>query len=122
MRIGTAQMCARVARRLGSSLGLRGAGLAQKLRHGSGKLPRRVRLSARVLERAEAQLADPRLAALCDPGLIRPHYRICMRYLSRCNRGAAFRAWFKGIAAQLALAFLAMVVIGAVITQSRGQW
>ena len=121
-RIGIAQMCARVSRLMASRLGLRGVNLSQKLRQGRGKLPRRVRRAAAELERAEALAANPRLARRCDPARVEPHYRRCLRYLSRRNRGAALKAWLLSLAAQLALALLVMLALALVITRARGFW
>ncbi len=105
------RMAERVAELMEERLRIKGQGLAEKLRNGGRKLPRKVRLAAESL-RASAELAqNPKLLLQVDQEATAQAYDTCLRYLGklkgRTRRGdAAIR-----LATSVAFSLLAVAAI-----------
>jgi len=91
------QMAARVADLLEARLNLGGATLADKLRRGGRRLPRKVRREATYLADAARIANVPRLMFQIDPHRVRLAYDACLRHLKPL--GAAERR--KALAMQM---------------------
>jgi len=100
------QMAERIAELMEERLGVRGNGLADKLRRGGRKLPARVRAEAELLAEAAAQADNPKLLARLDHARIARAYDQCLKHLRRA------RIWERRADAVLSLAGrLALIVI-----------
>jgi hypothetical protein len=80
------QMADRVAAMMEERLGVRGDGLAEKLRRGGGQLPREVRAEAQWLADAMAMADNPKLAARLDQARAAQAYDTCLRHLRQARK------------------------------------
>jgi hypothetical protein len=76
------QMADRVAALMEERLRIKGSTLSQKLRKGSGLLPRKVRAEARELARFSVMAQNPKLLMQVDESRVAEAYDICLRYLN----------------------------------------
>lgn len=107
------QMADRVAALLEERLGLRGDGLAAKLKRGGRQLPRAVRSEAEWLARAAAMAENPRLAVQVDQARAAQAYDICVRHLRQArkwDRRGEMAITVMGRVAVILLATAALVV------------
>lgn len=86
------QMAARVAELLEARLNVGGSTLADKLRRGGRRLPRKIRREAAYLAAAADQARVPKLMAQVDHARITQAYDACLRYLKPLGAGARRRA------------------------------
>ena len=80
------QMADRIAALMEARLGVRGDGLAAKLRRGGRKLPAEVRAEAELLAEAAAQAGNPKLLMQLDHGRIAKAYDVCLKHLKQARR------------------------------------
>ena len=111
------QMADRVAGLLEERLHIRGTGLAEKLKRGGRRLPRKVRQSALLLAQAAQMAQNPKLLIQIDEGKVAEAYDRCLRYLGPL--GASGRRWFilQSMVAQIAFGLI--VVIGGALLLAR---
>jgi len=90
-------------------LGASGDTLEQTLRHRGRRLPRKIRLAAEKLARAESMAGHPRLRMLLDTADVERSGRLVVNHLRPL--GASERRWrlFLSIAASMSFAFLVTV-------------
>lgn len=80
------QMADRVAALMEERLGVRGDGLAAKLRRGGNQLPRDVRAEAQWLAEAAAMADNPKLLARLDQARAAKAYDTCLRHLRQARK------------------------------------
>lgn len=113
--LSVSQMADRIADLMGRRLGVRGRGLADKLRHGAGKLPREVRAKTEMLAEADIMAMNPRLYSRIDHEGIERAYLACERYFSHLpgRRGRLLQETLASIALSLlgvgALVFMILI-------------
>ena len=104
------EMAARVAALMQSRLGIPGRDLAEKLRRGGRRLPRRVRQAAGHLAHMAALADHPRLMRRIDAGQALAAYGTCLDHLAPIGRGARLRGRLASLGASVGFALL---VVGA---------
>ena len=114
------QMAERVAGLMQERLGVRGKGLAGKLRRGRRALPRKLRPEADLLAAAEAQAENPKLALQLDDARIAQAYDALVRHLSPMGRSDRRVAMLRSAAASAALALLVVAALFIAIAAWRG--
>lgn len=102
-------MTDRIAQLMEERLGLRGKGLADKLRRGGRLVPRQVRAAAAVLAQAQAMADSPRLSMQIDEGQVAAAYDTCLRHLSALPPASG---WGDYALASLRSAAFAVLVVG----------
>ncbi|MCV2865165.1 hypothetical protein [Defluviimonas sp. WL0075] len=102
------QMADRVAGLMGDRLGVRGRTLAEKLRRGRGRLPRRVRKQAEFLVRAVEEAGNPVLYARMDHARVAQAFDACVRYLRPIGARQRWVNRLLDLAAQMAFIALAI--------------
>ena len=107
------QMADRVAGLMEDRLRLRGAGLAEKLRSGGRRLPRKVRAAAEELATAAHMSQNPKLLLQIDEGRVAEAYDICLRHLAPLGAANRRKGLIGSVAAQVAFGLI--VLAGAVI-------
>ncbi len=95
--IAIRQMVDRVDALMEERLHVRGHDLADKLRRGGRRLPRRVRAAARDLAQAGEMARNPRLLMQVDFGKVSADYDICVRHLTSVDRKARLLAATMGL-------------------------
>ncbi|MCV2868371.1 hypothetical protein OEW28_06985 [Defluviimonas sp. WL0002] len=100
------QMADRVAELMSNRLGIRGRTLADKLRRGGRRLPRRVRKQAEYLSRAVDEAANPALLARMDQERVAAAFDACLRHLQPIGAGQRWYNRLMDFAAQLAFVIL----------------
>lgn len=118
--MATQQLADRVAQLLEDRLGIRGQGLAEKLRRGGRLLPRRVRAEAAYLARACEEARVPKLALRLDHEHITRAYDICVRYLKPLGAGARRKAMLLNLATSLAVVLIGTFALVLVVLVWRG--
>lgn len=106
------QMADRVAGLMEERLGIRGTGLAEKLRRGGRHLPRSVRAKARELADFAEKARNPKLLMQIDQARAAECYDVCLRYLT-AQRAGSVR--LRALVQVLTTVALGLVVLGAVI-------
>ncbi len=114
------QMARRVAELIEDRHGIRGAGLAEKLRKGGRVLPRAVRAQAAVLAQAADMAANPKLALQIDQGEVAAAYDVCVRHLGGIDAGARRRGVVVGMLTSVAFSLLGVALILAAVLYWRG--
>ena len=114
------QMADRIAALMEERLGARGATLADKLRHGGGKLPRDIRAEAEFLAESAAQAANPTLFVRLDHARIATAYDTCLRHLKATGRGALRRGMLMDMLARIALIVLVVAGLALAFAAWRG--
>lgn len=118
--MATQQLADRVAQLMEDRLGIRGQGLAAKLRRGGRLLPRRVRSEAEYLARACEEAKVPKLALRLDHARITRAYDACVRYLKPLGAGARRKAVLLNLATSLAVVVLGTFALVLVVLVWRG--
>lgn len=103
-------MTDRVAQLMEQKLGIRGKGLAVKLRRAGRLLPRQVRAAAQYLVQASDMANSPRLAMQVDDGQVAAAYDACLRHLSALPDA---NGWGGHMLASLRSIAFGLLVIGA---------
>ena len=114
------QMADRVAALMQERLGLRGIGLAEKLRKGGRLLPRRVRAAADRLAEAAAMAQNPKLLLQVDEAMVAQNYDICIKHLGGMNAWSRRRAAMAGLAGSIAFSLLVVAALVVAVLVWRG--
>jgi hypothetical protein len=114
------QMADRVAGLLEQRLGVRGNGLAEKLKKGGRRLPRKVRGAADYLAEAAHMSQNPKLLLQVDENRVAEAYDICLKHLGGIDRGAARSGLWSGIWSSILLSLLAVALLVAGVLVWRG--
>ena len=114
------EMAGQVADLMEARLGLRGKGLADKLRRGRRILPRRIRREAEVLVRAAEQAQVPKLQVQLDQTRISAAYDACVTYLKPLGAAARRRALFLDMLTGIGIAIFAAMALVIAIVAWRG--
>lgn len=114
------QMADRVAQLMEERLKLRGQGLAEKLRRGRGRLPKRLRDAAAVLSEAATLAQNPKLQARIDHEMVAAAYDSCLRQLGRVNAGERRKTAALNILASAAFSLLLLAALVAGLLYWRG--
>lgn len=114
------QMADRVAQLMQDRLGLKGKGLADKLRRGGRSVPRRLRSAAVLLAEAEELSHNPRLAYQIDPAKVAEAYDTCLSQLGAGGRGGRLATWAVNRLASIVLSLLLLAALIGLILRWRG--
>jgi hypothetical protein len=114
------QMADRVAALMEDRLSIRGANLAEKLRLGGGKLPRRVRAAADTLAKAADMAQIPKLMVQVDKRAAQVAFEVCNRHLAGLKLWSRRRAKTENWALSLITSFLVLAALVAAILRWRG--
>lgn len=106
------QMADRVAALMEQRLGVRGNGLAEKLRRGGRRLPRKVRAEAQELADFAEKAKNPKLLVQMDQARVAACYDGCLRYL-RGLQGSS--ASLRVLVRVLATVALGLLLVGGVV-------
>lgn len=106
------QMADRVAGLMEQRLGIRGNGLAEKLRRGGRGLPRGVRAAATELADLAERAQNPKLLVQIDQSRVAACYDICLRHLSAQRAGSAA---LRTVARIFATVVVGLLVVGGVV-------
>ncbi len=106
------QMADRVAELMEARLGLRGAGLAEKLRKGRRVLPRRVAAAAETLAAGAAMAQNPKLLLQVDQEALAAAYDLCLKHLNGVDGRARRRG---GVVNMLATSAFYLLVVAAAL-------
>ena len=111
------RMAERVAELMEERLGIRGEGLAEKLRKAGRSLPRKLRLAAEKLN-ASAELAqNPKLLLQVDQEATAQAYDVCVRYLTKLKTHKRHGTRALWLAANVA--FVVLLIAGAALAVMR---
>lgn len=105
------EMAGQVADLMEARLGLRGEGLAEKLRRGRRVLPRRIRREAAYLVRAAEQAQVPKLQVQLDQIRISAAYHICIGHLKPLGAKERRRAVVLDMLTSVGTAVFAAIVL-----------
>jgi hypothetical protein len=106
------EMAGQVADLMEARLGLRGDGLAAKLRRGRRVLPRRIRREAEFLVQAAEREQMPKLQVQLDKTRIADAYEICIGHLKPLGAKERRRTLFLDMLTGIGTAvFVAMVLV-----------
>lgn len=114
------QMADRVAGLMEDRLRIRGTGLAEKLRRGGGKLPRKVRAAAERLADAAHRSQNPKLLLQIDEGAVAEDYDICVRHLSPLGAAARRKGMLAAFVAQVAFGLVVLAALVLIVMKARG--
>lgn len=107
------QMADRVAALMEERLGVRGKGLAAKLKRGGRLLPQRIREEATLLADAAYKVQNPKFLLLIDDERVALAYDACVRHLGRVS------IWERRLGAVLgtvaSISFSLLVVAGVTL-------
>jgi hypothetical protein len=106
------QMADRVAQLMEARLKIRGKGLAEKLRHARGAMPRRVQAEAAILAKYAALTQNPKLLSQVDQNRVAEAYDACVRHLNGVGRAERVRSATLGIASSIVFQ---MLLVGALL-------
>lgn len=106
-------MADRVAQLMEEKHGIRGKGLAAKLKRGGRLLPRQVRGAAQSLVQAADMANSPKLAMQVDSGQVAAAYDACLRHLSALPAASGWGA--HALSSLRSIAFAVLVIGAAVI-------
>ncbi|MGB3316249.1 MAG: hypothetical protein WBB85_17745 [Albidovulum sp.] len=115
------EMAGQVADLMEARLGLRGDGLAAKLRRGRRVLPRNVRREAEYLVRAAEKAHLPKLQVQLDRARIDSAFEICMGHLKPLGVKARRRALFLDMLTGFGTAVFAVIVLVVIVLAWRAQ-
>lgn len=107
------QMADRVAALMEERLGIKGTGLAAKLRRGGRRLPRKVRTAAEDLAEAAHMSQNPKLLLQVDETRVAEAYDLCLRHLVTQRRTGVWAAAGRSLAASLVV--LMVLVAGVAV-------
>jgi len=111
------EMAEHVARLMENRLGIKGDGLAEKLRRSKGRLPRRVQRAAQALAEAAVLAGHPKLLPQIEMEPLRAAYDLCRRHLGARGQGGAGVVVLR-ILSTLAAGALALVALWLVATSA----
>lgn len=114
------QMADRVSGLLGERLGVKGKGLADRLRQAGNRLPSGIRAEARYLDTAAAQARNPKLLVQIDDRRVAEAYDACVTYLASVDRAARRKALLMGIASSIAFSIFAVGLLVLAVLYLRG--
>jgi hypothetical protein len=114
------EMTGQVADLMEARLGLRGDGLADKLRRGRRVLPRRILREAEYLVRAADQAQMPKLQVQLDQARIAAAYEACMAHLKPLGAAARRRALLLDMLTGIGTAVFTVIVLVILIIAWRG--
>ncbi|MBD3765322.1 MAG: hypothetical protein IE927_11510 [Rhodobacterales bacterium] len=114
------QMADRVAGLMEERLAVRGTGLAEKLRRGRRRLPRRLRAEAQLLAEAADLARNPRLALRIDQERVATAYDALVRHLGALGRAERRRAVALSMLRGVAFSLLAVAGLVAAVLAWRG--
>lgn len=105
------QMADRVADLMQERLGVKGATLAEKVKRGGRKLPRKVRDEAEYLSLAAAQAVNPKLYLRLDHERIAQAYDICVKHLVGVRRWERRQEAFMRVFGRIALILVTVLAL-----------
>lgn len=114
------QMADRVAGLMEERLRVRGTGLADKLKRGGGKLPRKVRASAQALAEAAHMSQNPKLLLQIDESRVAEAYDVCLRYLGPLGSGSRRLLRVQSTLARIAFALIVVAGGAFLVMRWRG--
>lgn len=114
------RMADRVADLMESRLKVNGKGLAEKLKRGGNKLPRKVRVAASELAKAAELAKNPKLQMQLDHAALARSYGLCMRHLGELQKWDRRRALAEGWLLSLLTSLLVLGALIVVILRWRG--
>jgi hypothetical protein len=117
---GILQMADRVAALMEERLGVRGDGLAAKLRRGGRKLPSAVLAEAEHLARVAAQAENPKLLAQIDQARAARAYDACVRHLKQARKWDRRGDMLLGVLGRAATILLATGAVAVGLAWWRG--
>lgn len=113
-------MADRIAALMEERLGVRGEGLAAKLRRGGRKLPAEVRAAAELLAEAAAQAGNPKLMLRLDHGRIAQAYDLCLKHLKQVPAPGGWADRMLAVTGRLAFILLAAGAVALGLAWWRG--
>ena len=114
------QMADRVAGLMEQRLGVRGNGLAEKLRRGGRRLPRKVRAQAQELADYAEKAKNPKLLVQIDQARVAACYDGCLRHLSGLGGGSATLRVLVRVVVTVALGLLLVGGVVLLVQQLQG--
>ena len=106
------QMADRVAQLMEARLRIRGNGLAEKLRHARGMMPRRVQAEAAILAKYAALAQNPKMLPQVDQHRVAEAYDTCVQHLNGVGQIERVRSMALGIASSI---LFRMLVVGGLL-------
>lgn len=107
------EMAEQVAGLMEQRLKIGGKGLAEKLRRGKRRLPRKVRKAVAHLAEAEGLARHPKIGMMLDQSQLAAAHDTAIRYLKPLGGGERLKAGLLGVGGQIALGLL--VVAGGTL-------
>ncbi len=118
--ISIQQMAERISALLTERLQIKGQDLADKLRRGGGRLPRKVRVAAQELATASEQSYNPKLLLQINEEKVAGNYDICVKYLTSLNKGYRIRGVLLGLSTSILFSLVAVVGLVLAVLVWRG--
>ena len=115
------QMADRVAGLMEDRLGIRGNGLAEKLRRGKRSLPRGARAAAQELADLAEKAKNPKLLVQIDQAHVAACYDTCVKYLSPLRPVSARMTVLIRVVSTVALGLLVLGLVLLLVQRLRGQ-
>lgn len=114
------QMADRVAGLMQEKLGARGPGLAEALKRGGRRVPRKVREAATRLAEAAHMSQNPRLLLQVDEAQVAQDYDLCVRHLSGIDVGDRMKGALLGVAGSVFVSLLVVAALAYAFAAWRG--
>lgn len=118
--ISIQQMAERVSILLTERLQIKGQDLADKLRRGGGRLPRKVRRAAQEIATANELSYNPKLLLQISEEKVAENYDICVKYLTKLNKGYRLRGVLLGLSTSILFSLVAVVGLVLAVLVWRG--
>jgi hypothetical protein len=118
--ISIQQMAERISALLTERLQIKGQDLAEKLRRGGGRLPRKVRQAAQELATASEHSYNPKLLLQINEEKVAANYDICVRYLTALNKGYRIRGMLLGLSTSILFSLVAVIGLVLAVLVWRG--
>ncbi|WP_022705271.1 hypothetical protein [Pseudorhodobacter ferrugineus] len=111
------QMGERISALLTERLQIKGRDLADKLKRGGGRLPRKVRVAAQGVATATEQSYNPKLLLQINEEKVAENYDICIKHLNGLNKGHKLRGVLLGLSTSIlfSLVAVAALVLGVLV-------
>lgn len=114
------QMADRVAGLMREKLGTRGPGLADALKRGGRRLPRRVRDAATRLAEAAHSSQNPKLLLQIDEGKVAEDFDLCVRHLGAIDLADRMKGRLLGFAGTVFVSLLVVAGLAVAFAYWRG--
>lgn len=105
------QMAERVSALLTERLQIKGRDLADKLKRGGRRLPRKVRVAAQDVALASEHSYNPKLLLQINEEKVAENYDICIKHLNGQNKGHKLRGVLLGMSASVLFSLVAVVAL-----------